>query len=68
MTLEEFTEDVRQKMYKTMSEPKEDIDRFMETGDAKFTLKDAYQAGKGIEEKQKKRVWSCVSCLYLLYE
>lgn len=68
MTIEQFTEKVRDAMYKVMSEPKEDIDRFLETDDAKFALKDAYQAGKGIEEKQKKRVSSCVSCLYWLYE
>lgn len=68
MTLEEFTEDVRQKMYNVMSESKEDIDRFMETDDAKFALRDAYEADKGNEEEQKKRVWSCVSCLYWLYE
>ncbi len=68
MTLEEFTEKVREAAYKMLSESKEDIDRFMETDEAKFALMDAYQAGKGIEEKQEKRVLSCVSCLYMLYE
>ncbi len=68
MTLEEFTEKVRQDMHRSMSEPNESIDRYLETDEAKFALMDAYQAGKGIEEKQEKRVLSCVSCLYMLYE
>lgn len=68
MTLEEFTEKVRQDMHRSMSEPNESIDRYLETDEAKFALKDAYKAGKGIEEKQEKRVQSCSYCLYMMYE
>lgn len=68
MTLEEFTEDVRQKMHKSMSEPNESIDRYLSTDEAQKEIKTAYEADKGNEEEQKKRVWSCVSCLYMMYE
>lgn len=68
MTLEEFAEDVRQKMHKSMSEPNESIDRYLATDEAQKEIKNDYEEGKGDEEEQKKLVWSCVSCLYMMYE
>lgn len=68
MTLEEFTEKVRQDMHRSMSEPNESIDRYLETDEAKFALKDAYEADEGNEEEQEKRVQSCSYCLYMMYE
>lgn len=68
MTLEEFTEQVRQDMHRSMSEPNESIDRYLETDEAKFALKDAYEVDEGNEEEQKKRVQSCSYCLYMMYE
>lgn len=68
MTIEQFTGKVREAAYKMLPESNEDIDRYLETDEAKFALKDAYEAGKGNEEEQEKRVLSCVSCLYMMYE
>ncbi len=68
MTLEEFTEKVRQDMHRSMSEPNESIDRYLETDEAKFALKDAYEVAEGNEEEQEKCVQSCSYCLYMMYE